>query len=409
MTLCRNSKKTVTFFIVLLLIIPSCHSDGQSDLSGLHANVTKLTDSTAQQNGMIWSPDSQSLYYQQDGRIRVAEIESGIRYALADGFNPTISYDSQELFFLTSSIAHEADGVQGELNALVVEQSSHEVTTIGAIDHPFPEDESAIWSPNGKHVALYVREEAPYQLENIIVAGKRYTRRLAIWDAVTGEINVLPYFQPRSHIPQWSPDGERLAVIGLIDEEINLSHKNGTHADLGIWIVDTTTGLATKIITDPNHVDFVTWSPEGSRLAFSTITSAMANAIENIWTINDDGSNKQLMVSIPLIPRTSFSDSRFDWGPDESQIAFVTYELKMDENENITNQTMQNIWIKDIDEMSEYLLLSTPFLHGFIGKLDWSPDGSTIALEYDRMRDDMVENQLIIDPGSTCIYLLDVR
>ena len=406
-----NIKTIIPFVIVFFLIVPCCQSNDSLDLSEIHDNVSKLTDSTLPQSYMIWSRDSRTIYYQQDDRICTVDIESDILYSLADGYHPTISNHSQELYFLKSTVGYEAGTWQGDLKAFVFDQNTHDITQINIIEHPYSGAEHAIWSPNGKYVSLYVREEIPvHYLDNGTVVDETSTRRIAIWDIITGEIHVIPDLRPRNTLPQWSPDGKSIAFIGYTDEEVDLSHQNGINPDLGIWIVDVNSRLAKKIASDENQIDYITWSPEGSKLSFSVLSHKMSasQSIVSIWTIEADGSNKKHFMDVSLFMDIYYLGRCFDWGPDETNIVFITYDLHWDEDRNINNQTMQEILAMDIDTMDRDLLLRTPFLHGIISTIDWSPDGRTIAFQYNPMTDDIVEGQLVIDYENPHIYLLDV-
>ncbi|MHA2023243.1 MAG: TolB family protein, partial [Candidatus Thorarchaeota archaeon] len=227
---------------------------------------------------------------------------------------------------------------------------------------------------------------------------------------ITGEIAVIPDLRPNGYRPEWSPDGRRLLVAGMTEEQLDRQSET-EHAETDIWTIDAITGFITNISSDPDHNTFPLWSPDGSRIAFHTYTydvedRSQPELIDSIWIVNVDGSNRQLLVSSSFPMGFPLFDSRYDWSPDGSSMVLVLNTLSSEDSRSVTSQLMQDIWIKDIDGIDHELLLSIPFSYGYTGKLRWNPDGSMIAFEWAPQKES-AEGKLRM--GDKHIYLLEVQ
>jgi Tol biopolymer transport system component len=101
--------------------------------------------------------------------------------------------------------------------------------------------------------------------------------------------------------PSWSPEGSRLAFSRNTDP---------TGTGLGSWeifVVDARGSAVQRLTTSAVDERSPTWSPDGSRLAFE------ANGA--IWTMRDDGRQRRLLVRDARAPA---------WSPDGRWIAYVT-------------------------------------------------------------------------------------
>lgn len=110
---------------------------------------------------------------------------------------------------------------------------------------------SAVISPDGTRLAYQ-----PFRGS----AGPGAVRILTIADGT-----VLTTTQICRGLPVWSPDGTRLVCT------TETSTAAGYITGEGLALVDAVTGARTTLIRAPrNQVDSVDWSPDGTRIAFST-------------------------------------------------------------------------------------------------------------------------------------------
>jgi dipeptidyl aminopeptidase/acylaminoacyl peptidase len=146
--------------------------------------------------------------------------------------------------------------------------------------------------------------------------------------------------------PDWSPDGERLAVIGYVSEStwsIYAFDADGTN-------LQRLTTMDDVWDTDPS------WSPNGSQIAFTRIYPSQNNRAE-IWIMNADGSNQHWI---------GIEGGSAKWSPDGTRLIY--HSIKSDNYDVYTCNTAGT---------NEQQLTSTP--DGEITPA-WSPDGSQIAV-----------------------------
>jgi Tol biopolymer transport system component len=135
----------------------------------------------------------------------------------------------------------------------------------------------------------------------------------------------------------WSPDGSRVAF--------QLAGK--------IWIVDSD-GTGAHSLGVEGYAP--TWSPDGTRIAYSANGSA-------IDVVNADGTG--------FTQLSSGNDVEPSWSPDGTKIAFSRYRP-------ITGGFAADIWTMDADGENEQLLYENG--ETLVG-VEWAPDGSKLVFQ----------------------------
>jgi Tol biopolymer transport system component len=240
---------------------------------------------------------------------------------------------------------------------------------------PVPRHGAPAWSPDGTRIAYVVEE--PGGDADLVVMGadgseSRRVRetpanerapafspdgeRLAfeadgdgnveiyVVNLDNGELRRVTRHPARDRAPAWSPDGERLtfmsdrqkaSVFDLYDVRIDgsglrrlTSSGNNTFPqfapagpprlafqhDREVRLLDLSTKEVASLTAAPDDGTFPTWSPDAERLAFVSERNGQAE----IFTMNADGSDQRLLVSMPyghaIEPH---------WSPSGTHIVFV--------------------------------------------------------------------------------------
>jgi hypothetical protein len=160
------------------------------------------------------------------------------------------------------------------------------ITTLGDARYP-------VWSPDGQKLA-FSHDGGIYTVD----ADGTGMQQVLDWNQEVGRIT-------------WSPDGTRLAAaLGVCDQDECRTDIHTLDATGGN-VVNITPGFLGEF--DP------AWSPNGSRIAFDSIS----NAGRRIHSINPDGSGEIEISGGPY-------DYWPTWLPDSSRIAFATDQADLD-------------------------------------------------------------------------------
>jgi TolB protein len=182
----------------------------------------------------------------------------------------------------------------------------------GTGDHPLDTGLDAVallpdWSPDGERLAFTTRGVFPETLYEHDLATGTTTQ---LFDC------ELPCFGDDE--PAYSPDGRSMAFVrynGPFLEE-------GYPADCALWIGDLATRSLTRVTTDAGGCDrpyFPRWSPDGQRLTYHRERPTDAGGWEAaVFTIRRDGTDERRLTE------WSLSAGSPDWSPDGEWIVFST-------------------------------------------------------------------------------------
>jgi TolB protein len=251
------------------------------------------------------------------------------------------------------------------------------------------------WSPNGATIAMLV--EGPTNLHMVLVdvTGAQAPRRVAsgnpfyfTWAADsqaillhvgdTGsngskpELGILRLGPPdefRSlgivpgsfRTPGWSADGRTVAFV-----------EDGSDGVATIGLVSPAGGDITRVATVTGQAAFLL-TPDGSRLAWSSRSTADPLAYDGLEVVSADGKRRARVTDDPVMA--------FFWSPDAQRLAFVTIEKR----------SQGFVWnVADADGKNPKRLIPfapTPFELRLLAFFDqyaishgaWSPDGTGLA------------------------------
>ena len=167
-------------------------------------------------------------------------------------------------------------------------------------------------------------------------------------------------------LPEWSPDGSRIAFT---------SARHGNPHNAGgsgeIYLIDPNGSNETRVTDNGSFDRFTAWSPDGKRLLF--ISSRGRSMWSTIYVMNPDGSD-QTRVDIDLDTRAkTWSVTSADWSPDGNRIALSILEGFRD------GRWVAHIYVMDADNDVPTRLTQGYENGEHYENPEWSPDGSRIV------------------------------
>lgn len=181
-----------------------------------------------------------------------------------------------------------------------------------AISSPGPDedrDSFPDWSPDGRSIAFtrFFPEQTDLLLVRPDGAGVRnLTRAGCSGDCLSSEY------------PVWSPDGRQIAFERALGPR-----PVGPPRLVGIFVMDadgTNAHQLTQFEPNSGSEDHApSWSPDGRRIAFLRVTTALRSAI---YTVNADGGGLRL---VRRMARKWPGSGTPNWSPDGSRLLFSTY------------------------------------------------------------------------------------
>lgn len=249
------------------------------------------------------------------------------------------------------------------------------------------------WSPDGRSIAFPCKPRSKPKL--LIIPNE-----ICVMDADGGNLAPLRPFSeyvrehdgnflqmtrnPESNgisdtVPDWSPDGARIAFSAARD-------MHGIEYD--IYVMDADGGNRTQLThTGHSHVSSAPdWSPDGTKIAFFSRAyedigeAGYSHFGSDIYVMNADGGDLR-----NLTQDDQYRNMNPAWSPDGAQIAYCSYEYQ-----GSTGPPRNDVYVMNSDGsdpvrligVRELLDIHSPgqimVLNGC--SLAWSPDGAYIAV-----------------------------
>jgi Tol biopolymer transport system component/predicted Ser/Thr protein kinase len=366
----------------------------------------------------FWSPDSRYIGFFSDGKLKKMDISGGPAQPIADTTSPRgASWNRDGVIIFTPDVTtplYRVSATGGEVSQLTtLDESRHEISHrwpfflpdgrhflylarsaqpentaiyIGSLDSKetkliFTVDSSPTYAPPG--YLLFCREAnllaLPFDTDRLEVTGKAFpviegvsyddqnsqahfsvsSTGVLVYRSGGSQDSQLTWFdrngtqlgtagQPgRYGDPRLSPDEKRVAV----------PHSEPPTFVPDIWIIELTRGAATRLTSDPAVDIAPEWSPDGSRIAFSSNRDGQFNLYQKLSS--GAGRDEDLLKSAELKVME-------DWSVDGR---FILYRTRGDTN--------FEIWVLPLfGDQKPYALLQTGFSENF-AKL--SPNGKWVA------------------------------
>ncbi len=204
-----------------------------------------------------------------------------------------------------------------------------------------------------------------------------YIPHIWVWDVESDVTRRIISLQPWTmRIPfkeeiRWSPDGRRIALsdIEIVDGQ----------AYEHVYVIDVESGEKEKLTSYPGVNNFPAWSPDGRKIMYlrSEGRGRLGFPVNpDIWVMNADDSDKKQLTDSPM------SEDAW-WSPDGARIAYIVYSQGIFDEGKKSKEDKSEIWVMNTDGSDKQLLLSVPYQYGLIEELEWSPDGTRLAFVWD--------------------------
>jgi len=174
----------------------------------------------------------------------------------------------------------------------------------------------------------------------------------------SGRTNLTNTLDEAEYAPTWSPDGIKLAFssVPIIpaphSQDIHVMHADGS-------------GRMNLTNTLDEEEYEPAWSPDGIKLAFSSEELGPRPRPRDIYVMNADGTGKMSLTNTP-----SETEADPAWSPDGTKLAFTSVRLQ-------EGPLLYDIYVMNADGSGRINLTNTPHEHE--SELTWSPDGKQLA------------------------------
>src|SRR5271156_5481132 len=254
-------------------------------------------------------------------------------------------------------------------------------------------------SPDGKSIVIVV--------SRVNWAEDRHDSQLVLVDIATGAQRPLTNIRKGLSSPQFSPSGDRLAVLAEAGGE--------KKATAQIFVLPMNGGEPQQITRAPLGVEQFAWRPDGSALAFvsadeppnkadiekhhdlfevgdSDFLVTSAPTPSHIWLVSASGGTAKRLTSgaWSLSKTAEFfpPSSLLSWSPDGKQISFTR---QADPHFGDSDQTVVAILDVDSGQIRQLTKRTSLENYGI-----FSPDGAKIAYWYSRDGDPNNENEIFV-------------
>ncbi len=164
------------------------------------------------------------------------------------------------------------------------------------------------------HIVFAARVGSSFEIFRATIAGTQITQL-----TFTGSDNVYP---------AWSPDGSKIAFQ---------SYRDGRAE---IYIMNADGSSQTRLTNNPGYDGMPTWSPDGSKIAFTSFR----NGAQRIYVMNADGSQ---LTQLSAQPHSAYPN----WSPDGTRIAFSA---------DSDGDGWLELWVMNADGSNQQLLVNPP-------------------------------------------------
>jgi Tol biopolymer transport system component len=189
----------------------------------------------------------------------------------------------------------------------------------------------------------------------------------------------------------WSADGSKIAFSSA--RALDGTDADNTNGTRNVWVINSDGSGATHLTgltANGTSVDFPLWSPDGRKIVFESARNLdgsdklSPNFITNLWVVNSDGSGSATALTKTTVTGTSNSSAA--WSPDGSKIAFSSARA-LDGSDAVNTNGTKNIWLMNADGTGAAPLTKLTAVGADSDVPSWTPDGSKVVFQSGRALD----------------------
>jgi Tol biopolymer transport system component len=399
-------------------------------------SVTALSNTSADENDPVWSPDGRRIFFKSDDRICVCDPDGSHREELAEiEWNSLVMDPEQKRAFYKNRTC-TVDGSEETYQAYVMDIDGKNLTKIASLtlEDEYVDDGGYIggtrmlaydthsWSPDrteifvtkleetgytwvwsedaekwvryraGTEPSISVLEERGWEGQKLIA--KEHLKTAWVWDLKENELRFIGNLSYGivhgilGGLVVWSPDGKHVALSCL-----DLSEAGSTGQ---IFVINMETGESRRLTSFVGSSTCPGWSPDGKKIMYVRMppkywwSPYIGNSDEgvDVWVVDIDGSNEKQLTDIPENWEGGF------WSPDGKRMVYASWKPGF-----MGVGETREIEVRMVNEDGGDERLLTTITTGFIVRMVWSPDGSKIAV---------VAWELVEDGIDRDIYTIDM-
>lgn len=223
-------------------------------------------------------------------------------------WNPLMGEESSHPFAGEESwIAYQTDRT-GEATWLVHPDGTddHKLETGLPVSTLLPD-----WSPDGSKLAFASRGGETEPLYEYDMDSEETTQLFDCTGRCLGDDE-----------PAYSPNGKQIAFVRYLGPLVD-----DAPSDCGLWVGDRDTGRVRQLTSNTEQCDreyYPRWSPDGKQLTYhKEIPTATGSVTTAVFVVDADGKREQRLTEPDMVAGEP------DWSPDGEWIVFSTYPLNV--------------------------------------------------------------------------------
>ena len=275
--------------------------------------------------------------------IKLIDVENN---SVLETFSPTSSWGTQQYFSPNGKYIAYKDVTEENINLYLADLSKGEESLIysgnvlDAIDDPvFSDGNSIAWSPSSDMLAF--------------VMDIGLNREVFIFNLETKSIQNISENTSIDHLIDWSPTGEWILFV---------SDRDGLPQ---IFKISPTGGEITKLTKFNEYIfiNFPTWSPDGERIAFSSMPRESVSGDIDIFT-----PNLYVIDSTGFNLREVLSNQEYScdlcittmWSPDSQSLIYISIEDQLFDIYSVDILGQKISQLSPDDNLSQFPLVWLP-------------------------------------------------